>query len=203
MCTPMPVALEVWSTQPLPPSSSCFAIQINQCGVLAYTNVRSSETFRPTHSQEFSVFLTRTDRSGTAHKDSYLWFGILSAVVVKIFIFRAITPSSTLEVDRYSGETRRVHLQGWRQAVLATWFTLVAECSSETRLSFDGLHGFTSKKRKLFKNNCYPEPTQCTIVFLETFMFIGLSRNSPAFLAPEDSLTCSQNANIRRCSKPI
>jgi hypothetical protein len=114
MSTLMSVALEVWGTQPLPPSSFCFEIQINQCRVMVCTNVRSSKTFRRADSLEFSFFLIRTRCPDTIYKNRYLGFEVPTAVVGKISVLRDITPSTPLEVDRHFGATCRFHHEGRR-----------------------------------------------------------------------------------------
>jgi hypothetical protein len=80
-----------------------------------------------------------------------LRFDVLTAVIMKKFIFWDITPCSPLKVKRRFGETYRIHCQGRRisQAkyergnsachLLSCWFRppkMDATCSSETSVDF-------------------------------------------------------------------
>jgi hypothetical protein len=64
-------------------------------------------------------------------------FEVLTAAVLKSTIFWDITPFSPLRVNRRSGRTYRLHLQGWkisrsRNQSESRWQAVLAICSSET-----------------------------------------------------------------------
>jgi hypothetical protein len=97
---------------------------------------------------------TSSKNSMLITKENYEVFGVLTAVVMKSIIFWDITPCSPMKVNRRSGGTYRLHLQGRRiswaktQQSLAPAFTLVscsayssslkteAICFSETSVDF-------------------------------------------------------------------
>jgi hypothetical protein len=83
------------------------------------------------------------------HKIRYIWFKVLTAVVMKSTIFWDISPCSPLEVKRRLGRTYRLHLQG--RISRATPWRWRRYVPPKHRLTFKGLQGVISQKTVLFK----------------------------------------------------
>jgi hypothetical protein len=86
--------------------------------------------------------------------ENYGGFEVPTAVVMKSSLFWDITPFSPLKVNRRSGETRRLHLQGRRISQARTRIKAGGKESlavlPKRLLTFNGLHCVICQKMELF-----------------------------------------------------
>jgi hypothetical protein len=86
-------------------------------------------------------------------------FEVLRPVVMKSSIFWDITPCIPLKVDWRFGGTSHSSLAWYLlqadSCLVYSTLKMEAMCSSETRLTFNGLHGGISQKIELFVNHAF------------------------------------------------
>jgi hypothetical protein len=133
------------------------------------TFLGNRDKFYCSWNSQFVIFTKRSVMPIIWEKSVYLRFEVLTAMVMKRFVFWDITPCSPLKVNRRFGGTCRIHLQGRRinqarnqhescSLAYSSTLKMEATCFSETSVDFQQTTRHYIPEDRTFQINLYLKP---------------------------------------------